>query len=64
MKAIRFIILSFCSLLMFSSCQNTNKCLQKYGYQDCEHLKQALNLQDNDEAIKYHNIKKKCGCKE
>jgi hypothetical protein len=46
------------------SCTNTEKCLQKLGYNDCEHLKNALNLQNSDESLKYHSIKKKCGCKD
>jgi hypothetical protein len=53
------IALAFCV-----SCTNTEKCLQKAGYQDCDHLRKAVNLQNKDEAIKYHDLCVKCGCKE
>jgi hypothetical protein len=46
------------------SCTNTEKCLEKYGYKNCDNLKSALDLQNKDEAIKYHDIKVKCGCKD
>jgi hypothetical protein len=46
------------------SCSNTDKCLQKLGYSNCESLNKAFNLNDKDEAIRYHDIKVKCGCKE
>jgi hypothetical protein len=54
----------FCALAFCISCSNPDKCLQKLGYQNCESLKKAFNLQNSDEAIKYHTIKTKCGCKE
>jgi hypothetical protein len=62
----RFIaFVAVCFALAFCvSCSNSEKCLQKLGYQDCEHLRKAVNLQDKDEAIKYHDICVKCGCKE
>jgi hypothetical protein len=53
------VVLAFCM-----SCTNTNKCLEKAGYSDCDHLRKALNLQNKDEAIKYHDLCVKCGCKE
>jgi hypothetical protein len=46
------------------SCSNTEKCLEKHGYKNCESLKNALNLQNKDEAIKYHDICIECGCKD
>jgi hypothetical protein len=52
-------LLAFCV-----SCSNPDKCLQKLGYSDCDGLKKAFNLNDKDEAIQYHDIKVKCGCKE
>jgi hypothetical protein len=62
----RFIAFAaLCATLTFCvSCSNPEKCLQKLGYENCEKLKKAFNLQDNDEAIKYQSIKSKCGCKE
>jgi|WetSurMetagenome_2_1015567.scaffolds.fasta_scaffold00048_16 hypothetical protein len=54
-----------CMALFFCvSCSNTDKCLQKYGYGNCEGLKKAFNLNDKDEAIRYHDIQVKCGCKD
>jgi hypothetical protein len=53
------VALAFCA-----SCSNTEKCLEKYGYKNCDNLKSAFNLQNSDEAIKYHDIKIKCGCKD
>jgi hypothetical protein len=52
------------ALALCASCGNTEKCLQKAGYQDCDHLRKAVNLQNKDEAIKYHDLCVKCGCKE
>jgi hypothetical protein len=64
MKKVAAFVALCAGLLLCVSCQNTNSCLQKYGYTDCDNLKAAFNLQNNDEAIKYHDIKMKCGCKE
>jgi len=52
------------ALAFFASCSNTEKCLEKYGYKNCDNLKSAFHLQNSDEAIKYHDIKTKCGCKD
>jgi hypothetical protein len=60
----RIVALTVFAMLCLMSCKNTEKCLQKYGYENCEHLKQAFHLQDKDEAIRYHVIKKECGCKD
>ena len=58
-------IVALCGGLLFCvSCTNTEKCLEKYGYSSCENLKKAFNLQNSDEAIKYHDIQVKCGCKD
>jgi hypothetical protein len=46
---------------MVCSCSQEG-CLKKYGYTSCDHLSKALNLQDNDEALKFHSICKECGC--
>jgi hypothetical protein len=54
---------AFVALVLCVSCSNTDKCLQKLGYDNCEALKKAFNLQNKDEAIKYHDITVKCGCK-
>jgi hypothetical protein len=60
----KFIAFCIIAAFFFSCSTNTEKCLQKLGYQDCEHLKKAFNLQNKDEAIRYHDICVKCGCKE
>ncbi len=56
-------LVCFTSLFLFS-CSNTEKCLEKAGYKNCDGLKNAFNLQNSDEAQKYHDIKTKCGCKD
>jgi hypothetical protein len=58
------VCLALALCVSFASCSNTEKCLEKYGYKNCENLKNAFHLQNSDEAIKYHDIKTKCGCKD
>jgi hypothetical protein len=48
-------------LLSLPSCGKDN-CLKRKGYSSCEDLKSAFNLQDKDEAIRYLDIAKQCGC--
>jgi hypothetical protein len=48
-------------MIGISGCSKES-CLKKYGYDNCDHLRKALNLKDSDEAQKFHDICKKCGC--
>ena len=56
------VLLAVCAL--FIGACSKDACLKKFGYSSCDHLKKALNLQDSDEALKYHSICKQCGCPE
>lgn len=42
-------------------CSQEN-CLKKYGYNSCDHLRKAMNLKNSDEAQRFLDICKKCGC--
>jgi hypothetical protein len=64
MKQFLIISLSAMALAFCISCTNTEKCLQKQGYDNCEKLKAAFNVQNSDDALRYHAIKTKCGCKD
>jgi len=64
MKRFAIVALVCFGSLLCISCSNTEKCLEKAGYKNCENLKNAFNLQNSDEAQKYHDIKSKCGCKD
>ena len=42
---------------------NTEKCLQKEGFKNCEDFKEAMKkAEGNDEVYRFHSIAKKCGC--
>ncbi|MBN2036864.1 MAG: hypothetical protein JW768_09000 [Chitinispirillaceae bacterium] len=49
---------------MFLGCSlNTERCLQKEGFKNCEDFKEAMaKAQGNDEVYRFHSIAKKCGC--
>ena len=51
------------SFLLVGCSLNTEKCLQKEGFQNCEDFKAAMKKAvGNDEAYRFHSIAKKCGC--
>jgi len=52
-------------LLLGCSTVNTEKCLQKEGFKNCEDLKAAAKKAvGNDEVYKFHSFAKKCHCEE
>lgn len=52
-------------LLLGCSTVNSEKCLKKEGFQNCEDLKAAAKKAvGNDEVYKFHSIAKKCHCEE
>jgi hypothetical protein len=56
------VLAAVCAMaLMIGGCSKES-CLKKYGYDNCDHLRKALNLKDSDEAQKFLDICKKCGC--
>ncbi len=60
MRKVLFIA-SVCAFFI-GACGTKEDCLKKYGFKSCDDLKTGLNLQDKDEAIKYHKIVTDCGC--
>lgn len=51
------------SFLFLGCSVNTEKCLQKEGFKNCEDFKTAATkAQGNDEAYRFHSIAKKCHC--
>jgi hypothetical protein len=60
-----FVLAAAVAILTVGCSTNTEKCLQKEGYQNCEDFKAAAKkAMGNDEAYRFHAIAKKCGCKE
>ena len=52
-------------MLLGCSTLNTEKCLQKEGFKNCEDFKGAAKKAvGNDEVLHFHDIAKKCGCQE
>ncbi len=51
---------------LFLGCSiNTEKCLEKEGFKNCEDFRAAAKkAQGNDEAYHFHSIAKKCNCQE
>lgn len=60
MKKVLVLAIAVCAIAVVSCSQES--CLKKKGYSSCEDMKKAFNLQDNDEAIRYHDLAKGCGC--
>jgi hypothetical protein len=58
--------LAAASFLLFGcSTVNTEKCLQKEGFKNCDDFKAAAKkAEGNDEVYKFHSIAKKCRCEE
>ncbi len=53
------------SCLLLGCSVNTEKCLQKEGFKNCDDLKAAAQkAEGNDEAYRFLSIAKKCGCKD
>jgi hypothetical protein len=52
-------------LFLGCSALNTEKCLQKEGFKNCEDFKAAAKKAvGNDEVYRFHSIAKKCRCEE
>jgi predicted small secreted protein len=53
------------SFLLPGCSVNTEKCLGKEGFKNCEDFKAAAKKAvGNDEAYRFHSIAKKCHCEE
>ncbi|MGA2507992.1 MAG: hypothetical protein ABSF80_11010 [Chitinispirillaceae bacterium] len=64
---IKFLMMSIVavSLLLPGCSVNTEKCLGKEGFKNCEDFKAAAKKAvGNDEAYRFHSIAKKCHCEE
>ncbi|MCU0608331.1 MAG: hypothetical protein MUF22_01000 [Chitinispirillaceae bacterium] len=65
MKLVKCLVAAGAAVALVAGCMvNTEKCLEKEGYKNCEDLKSAAaKAVGNDESYKFLSIAKKCGCK-
>jgi hypothetical protein len=61
---VKFLIAVCTAALLFASCMiNTEKCLEKEGFKNCEDFKAAAaKAVGKDEAYRFLTIGKKCNC--
>ena len=53
------------SMFLFGCSMNTQKCLEKEGFKNCDDFKEAARkAQGSDEAYRFLSIAKKCHCDE
>ena len=59
-------MLGAAAALLLAGCSiNTEKCLAKEGFKNCEDFKAAAQkAKGNDEVYRFHTIAKKCNCKD
>jgi hypothetical protein len=67
-EMVKYLLMSVTAIaaaaFLFTGCSvNTEKCLEKEGFKNCEDFKNAAKkAQGNDEAYRFHSIAKKCHC--
>ena len=61
---VRFVVAVCAAVFLFAGCMiNTEKCLEKEGFKNCEDFKAAAKKAvGKDEAYRFLTIGKKCNC--